>query len=87
MPSVAPFRILIYIAPEKSPLGILGVPASVPMPVLTNTKMAAPLQQQQQTNPQGQTAQAQAQKDVDIDPVAKVKQFLLPRLKESLVVR
>ena len=35
---------------------------------------------------QGQQQQAQAAKDVEIDPIARVKQSLLPRLKESLVV-
>lgn len=47
--------------------------------------------QQPQTNPpqppQGQPQQAQAAKEADVDPIVKVKQSLLPRLKESLVVR
>ena len=48
--------------------------------------------QQQNPNqpmpPQAHPQPAQVQKDaIDIDPIAKVKQNLLPRLKESLVVR
>ncbi|XP_052272418.1 mediator of RNA polymerase II transcription subunit 29-like [Dreissena polymorpha] len=43
--------------------------------------MAASMQQV----PTGQQPQPQAAKDIEIDPIVKVKQALLPRLKESIV--
>jgi hypothetical protein len=52
--------------------------------------MAAPMGQQPPSAsgpPQNPAAaQAQAQKEAEVDPIIKIKQLLLPRLKESLVV-
>ncbi|XP_052766039.1 mediator of RNA polymerase II transcription subunit 29-like [Mya arenaria] len=50
--------------------------------------MAAPMVQQspnQNVPSQGQQQQVQANKEVEIDPIVKIKQYLLPRLKDSLV--
>ena len=44
------------------------------------------IQQSQQITSQNPTQATQAVQVVEIDPIAKVKQLLLPRLKESLVV-
>ena len=51
--------------------------------------MAAPIgptSSNPQVSSQNPPQPSQAQTQVDIDPIAKVKQLLLPRLKESLVV-
>lgn len=50
--------------------------------------MAAPMGQlppNPSMPPQVPSAQSQAQKDVEVDPIIRMKQLLLPRLKESLV--
>ncbi|XP_045187266.2 mediator of RNA polymerase II transcription subunit 29-like [Mercenaria mercenaria] len=50
--------------------------------------MAAPMGQQSanpSAPPQNPAAQVQAQKEAEVDPIIKIKQLLLPRLKESLV--
>ena len=50
--------------------------------------MAAPMgQQPPNTSGAPQNPAAQAQKEAEVDPIIKIKQLLLPRLKESLVVR